>query len=172
MDGLVAQINPSLIHEVGCGEGDIISRYARDGRALLASDFSEQRIAKARESAKMKNVQIKYMVRNIYELQEQDAAPLIVCSEVLEHLESPERAVEILSRIAKPYLIISVPREPLWRMLNMLRGEYIRHLGNTPGHLQHFSKSAFLQLLSEHFEILKVLSPLPWTLVLARSKGG
>lgn len=172
MDGLVAEINPAMIHEVGCGEGDLIARYVESDRVLLASDFSKQIIAKARENAKRNKHRIKFMVKSVYTLQEEDSAPLVLCSEVLEHLESPVRAMEALSRIAKPYLIASVPREPLWRLLNMARGKYTRHLGNTPGHLQHFSKSAFVKLLNEHFEVMRVLEPLPWTLVLARVKEG
>lgn len=172
MDSLVAGLDPTRIHEVGCGEGELISRYVRPGRVLQASDFSEKIIAFARESARQKDIQIEYMVKDIYELQEGDSAPLILCSEVLEHLESPERAVQVLSEIARPYLIASVPREPLWRALNLLRGKYIRQLGNTPGHLQHFSRSAFTRLLSGRFRIIKVLNPLPWTLVLAQVKDG
>ena len=39
-----------------------------------------------------------------------------------------------------------VPREPVWRVLNVARGRYVRWLGNPPGHIQHFSRAAFLAL--------------------------
>lgn len=172
MDSLIAEVNPAMIHEVGCGEGNLILRYAQANRHLIGSDFSARIIEWARENANLQGIQMEFLVKNIYELKDEHSAPLILCSEVLEHLEFPARAVEILSRIAKPYLIASVPREPLWRILNIARGKYILHLGNTPGHLQHFSKSAFLKLLGDRFEILRVLEPLPWTLVLARVKEG
>ena len=172
MDDLVKSINPSSIHEVGCGEGDLILRYAKHDRLLLASDFSEQIIAKAQLNAKIRNIQINFMVRNIYDLQGEDPASLVLCSEVLEHLDHPAHAIENLSQIANPYLIVSVPNEPLWRILNILRGKYLSDFGNTPGHLQHFSTSGFLQILSKHFEIIKVLRPIPWTLVLASTKKG
>ena len=38
------------------------------------------------------------------------------------------------------HLLVSVPREPLWRALNVARGAYLRELGNTPGHVNHWSK--------------------------------
>jgi len=63
-----------------------------------------------------------------------------------------------------------VPREPIWRILNMARGKYWRALGNTPGHLQHWSRSGILGLLAEHFEIVEVRTPLPWTMVLCRAR--
>ena len=37
------------IHEVGCGEGEIITRYAKDGVQLMASDYSVTLIEKAQE---------------------------------------------------------------------------------------------------------------------------
>jgi hypothetical protein len=88
----------------------------------------------------------------------------VVCCEVLEHLTDPARALGVLARLAQPSLIVSVPREPLWRMLNMARGRYWRALGNTPGHLQHWSAPSFLALLEAHVEVREVRMPLPWTM--------
>ena len=68
-------------------------------------------------------------------------------AEVLEHLEDTEAAVNVLAQIATPYLVVSVPREPLWRILNLARGAYLKDLGNTPGHVQHWSTASFLRLL-------------------------
>ncbi len=45
----------------------------------------------------------------------------------------------------------SVPREPLWRGLNMARGAYWGALGNTPGHLNHWSQADVRRtLLARH----------------------
>ncbi|WP_207642472.1 hypothetical protein, partial [Desulfosporosinus sp. I2] len=66
------------------------------------------------------------------------------------------------------HIILSVPREPLWRILNLARGKYIPDLGNTPGHIQHWSKKSFLRLVNRYFDVLEVKSPLPWTMVLCR----
>ena len=60
--------------------------------------------------------------------------------EVLEHVPDPERTVSEMARVAKRWVLVSVPREPLWRGLNMARGAYIKDLGNTPGHINHWSK--------------------------------
>ena len=56
----------------------------------------------------------------------------------------PERALAEMARVARGYLLVSVPREPLWRALNIARGAYVRDLGNTPGHLNHWSRRAFV----------------------------
>ena len=67
-------------------------------------------------------------------------------------------------------MIISVPREPIWRFLNLLRGKYIKDLGNTPGHLQHWSSDKFVDLVSNYFEIIEVKKPFPWTMLLCKAK--
>jgi hypothetical protein len=88
--------------------------------------------------------------------------------EVLEHLPDPEHTVGEMARCAASHLLVSVPREPLWRMLNMARGAYWSALGNTPGHLNHWSKRSFVELLSRHGEVAEVRSPFPWTMLLVR----
>jgi 2-polyprenyl-3-methyl-5-hydroxy-6-metoxy-1,4-benzoquinol methylase len=168
LDSMVYTIDPLQIHEVGCGEGYLISRYDDGKRILLGSDQSDQIINKARGLTE--NKQIQYKTASIYDLQENDSAPLIICCEVLEHLEFPERALDILSRLANPYLVTSVPQEPLWRILNLLRGSYISKLGNTPGHVQHWSKTGFIKFLERRFEIIAIKTPLPWLMALCRSR--
>jgi len=93
-----------------------------------------------------------------------------VGAEVLEHLEDPRVALREIQRTAAGYVLLSVPREPVWRAMNLARFAYWRDLGNTPGHLQHWSSGAFVNLVRAFFEILEVRRPLPWTVVLAVKK--
>lgn len=94
---------------------------------------------------------------------------LIFLLEVMEHLQSPNDALAELKRVGKKYVIIGVPREPIWRILNMLRLKYWSSLGNTPGHIQHWSKTSLLKFLkSRGFEVVAVENPLPWSIVLVR----
>lgn len=168
LDELVEAVDPDSIHEVGCGEGFIISRFVRNGRTLTGSDFSSKTIEEARRNGPHPSITLK--VASIYALAAEDSASLVLCCEVLEHLESPAEALANLAAIADPYLIASVPREPIWRVLNALRGSYLGSLGNTPGHLQHWSKRGFLDLLRTRFEVLAVKAPLPWTMALCRKR--
>ena len=87
---------------------------------------------------------------------------------MLEHLEDPEAALATLAGLARPWLIASVPREPLWRGLNMARRKYLSRRGNTPGHLNHWSKSGFERFLESRFEVEMLRSPTPWTMALCR----
>jgi hypothetical protein len=89
---------------------------------------------------------------------------------VLEHLEDPDRALEVLAGLAKPWLIASVPREPLWRGLNLARLSYVGQFGNTPGHLNHWSRRGFVRFLTSSFEVIELRSPTPWTMALCHNR--
>ena len=83
-----------------------------------------------------------------------------------------DTAARIFADLADPQTINHAKdgkwREPLWRALNVLRGAYVRELGNTPGHLNHWSKRSFVELLSRHGEVVEVRAPFPWTMLLVR----
>jgi SAM-dependent methyltransferase len=169
LDELVERTGVREAHEVGCGEGELSMRLARDGLRVRGTDAFAEVIAEARRRAKADALEIDYEAIPVEELDPgRDAAELIVCCEVLEHLTDPVAALERLAALARPWLIVSVPREPLWRVLNMARFKYLGELGNTPGHLGHWSKRGFLELLRRRFELVEVRSPLPWTMALCR----
>jgi len=92
-----------------------------------------------------------------------------VCIEVLEHVPDPEHTLSEMARCGESRLLVSVPREPLWRMLNMARGAYWGQLGNTPGHLNHWSKRSFVKLLSGYGHVVETRSPFPWTMLLVQT---
>jgi ubiquinone/menaquinone biosynthesis C-methylase UbiE len=96
------------------------------------------------------------------------AFDLVLALEVLEHLTDPRAALAEIARVANDVVVISVPWEPVWRAGNLLRGRYITDLGNTPGHLQHFTRRKLLRAIGEHFDVEAVRRPLPWTFVRAR----
>ena len=173
---LVDVCDANRVHEVGCGEGELSIYLAGLGKTVRASDFSVKIIDRARQRARHAVItppgSVAFHTADIYQLDPKtDSASLIVCCEVLEHLEQPQAALENLARLARPYLITSVPREPIWRMLNIARGRYLSALGNTPGHIQGWTRSGFIELLNEHFEVVAIRSPLPWTMALCRSRG-
>jgi 2-polyprenyl-3-methyl-5-hydroxy-6-metoxy-1,4-benzoquinol methylase len=158
-------------HEVGCGEGFLSTMLAQGGLVVRGSDISAAAVATARQRAAALGLPLAFRVADLHDLRpEEDGAELVVCCEVLEHLVDPARALALLARLAQPHLIVSVPREPLWRMLNMARGRYWAALGNTPGHLQHWSARGFLALLEDHVEVREVRTPLPWTMALCRGR--
>lgn len=167
---LVTKAEPVDIHEIGCGEGHWVLKWNKIGMNVRGSDFSKHVIELANENAKKHGISASlFEQKSIYDLEKgKDSADLIVCCEVLEHLEDPDEALKILQFIVGRHLIVSVPREPLWCALNLVRGKYIRSWGNTPGHIQHWSKGSFIKLISKYFDIIEITSPLPWTMLLCK----
>jgi ubiquinone/menaquinone biosynthesis C-methylase UbiE len=172
LNELVSIANPASIHEVGCGEGYWSLKWLEKGIETIGSDFSSTVINMAKKNAEERNLKTEnFIVRDIYNLDPiSDTANLVVCCQVLEHLENPIKALEALSSIAKPYVIICVPNEPLWSVLNMARGKYWSDWGNTPGHIQKWSKDELIHLVSRYFEIQNTNTPLPWTMILCKNK--
>ncbi|MFZ2752441.1 MAG: class I SAM-dependent methyltransferase [Lysobacteraceae bacterium] len=170
LTALVARAAPVSIHEVGCGEGYWVLSWNQEGYAARGTDFSTRVIDMARENSGDQTASRSvFAVRSIYDLRAgEDRADLVVCCEVLEHLERPDDGLKALQSIVDGHLILSVPREPLWRALNLARGKYVTALGNTPGHIQHWSTKGFIDLVSNYFEVIEVRSPLPWTMLLCR----
>ena len=164
---LGAKTSASRVHEVGCGEGYISARFAGAGYEVLGTDPSKKTLEVAQKI--VVDGKVRFELADIGDLETQEhGAPLVLCCEVLEHLEDPGGALQKLGELAQPFVILSVPSEPLWRMLNFISGRYLFALGNTPGHLQHWSPRGFVGLIEQHFEILEIRTPLPWTVVLAR----
>jgi 2-polyprenyl-3-methyl-5-hydroxy-6-metoxy-1,4-benzoquinol methylase len=168
---LVQRSGARQVHEVGCGEGFLARHLAAEGHAVRGSDLSPATIAQARRRSLGITPPIAFQVADLYRLEpDRDAAELVLCCEVLEHLPDIPRALGVLGELARPHLIASVPREPLWRILNVARGRYWSELGNTPGHLQHWSARGFVALLARRFEVVEVRNPLPWTMALCRAR--
>lgn len=168
---LARKTGVASVHEVGCGEGQLCGMFAQAGMNVRGCDISRASLDVAESEARRIGLDIKFRQASVYELDPNvDADELVVCCEVLEHLEDPEHALRVLSGLARPYLILSVPREPLWRILNMARGKYLRALGNTPDHIQHWSTRQFVSLVERYIDVIVVKTPLPWTILLCKRK--
>jgi ubiquinone/menaquinone biosynthesis C-methylase UbiE len=170
MSELIAKADPATLHEIGCGEGFWVFRWNERGIKARGSDISARVIEIARSEAVIKGMLPQlFQVRNIYQLDTGlDSADLVVCSEVLEHLEKPEEGLRAMQRVVNKYLILSVPWEPVWRLLNLARGRYIRSLGNTPGHIQHWNRKGIVSLVSKYFKVVDVRLCFPWIVILCR----
>lgn len=162
----------STICEVGCGEGELLKivRSVFPTAILSASDLSEAEIVKAQQNCK--SITVNYSVQNAEYLPDfgDSLFDLVVCCEVLEHLPNPLLGLSQLLRISKKYVLVSVPNEPIWRILNMTRGKYISSFGNTPGHLNHWNMIQFPKFLQTYpgASIIKQKYPFPWQMVLLK----
>jgi 2-polyprenyl-3-methyl-5-hydroxy-6-metoxy-1,4-benzoquinol methylase len=167
LDALWTQAAPDSILDVGCGEGVLTAQWAdRLGdRRIVGIDLDDPKLRA--EWEKRRRANLEYRVEDATHLSFADGEfDMATAIEVLEHVPDPERTVSEMARVAKRWVLVSVPREPLWRGLNMARGAYLKDLGNTPGHVNHWSKRSFVSMLSRHGTVEEVRSPFPWTMCL------
>ncbi len=168
-DELWVAAAPTSVIDVGCGEGVLTEQWADrlgDGR-IVGIDLDDPKLRA--EWARRQRPNLEYQAGDAAALPfDDDEFDLAAAIEVLEHVEDPEAMLAEMSRVARRHLLVSVPREPIWRILNLARGAYIRDLGNTPGHLNHWSRNGIVSLLSRYGAVEQVRTPLPWTMALVR----
>jgi len=158
---------PSSVVDVGCGEGVLTSEWAErlgTGR-IVGVDLDDPKLRSDWHSRQRPNLE--YRVEDATSLSfREDEFDMATAIETLEHVPEPEATLAEMARVARRHILVSVPREPMWRMLNLARGAYVRDLGNTPGHVNHWSKVSFHSLLTRYGTVREVRMPFPWTMVL------
>lgn len=156
--------------DVGCGEGFVIRNLSQQRPDLsLAGLDAEPEVLKI---AVFQNPQARFFLADGRRLPVRDARfDLVLCNEVLEHLPDPRRALQELARVSKEHVILSVPREPHYRIANMLIGANWERWGDDADHRQRWTRSQFKIFAQEHFDVLQVRTPFPWLMLLCKKRS-
>jgi SAM-dependent methyltransferase len=165
LDDMLAGLAPRRILEIGVGEGHVMSRVRErfPGVPLVGVDLPDDAL-----SDEWKEQGLPCMFGDATTLPfPDDSFDLVLAIEVLEHVPGPEAALGELARVCSGAFIASVPFEPVWRAGNMLRRRYLRDLGNTPGHVNHWTRWGFQKFVETKFHVQQTRSPLPWTMTRA-----
>ncbi|HEY2371487.1 MAG TPA: class I SAM-dependent methyltransferase [Gaiellaceae bacterium] len=173
LDRQTSRLAPASLLDVGCGEGIVTERFARllPTTQILGIDADTATLQGEWEERQRDN--LSFQTGSAYELPFEDNAFELACAiEVLEHLERPRDALAEMARVASRALLVSVPREPQWRISHFLAGRDIAQLGNTPGHINHWSKAGFGRLVADYGDVTELRSPFPWTLAVAVGPSG
>ncbi|MGH2892771.1 MAG: class I SAM-dependent methyltransferase [Solirubrobacteraceae bacterium] len=175
LDELFAVAAPATILDVGCGEGVLTEHWADRAdpappTRIVGIDLEDAKLAAEWAGRQRPNLTFAAMEVERLEFAD-DEFELVAATEVLEHVAQPELALAEMARVAARHLLVSVPHEPLWRALNVARGAYLRQLGNTPGHLNHWTRRSFVSLLGRYGEVVEVRAPFPWTMLLVRVRA-
>jgi len=164
---ILSKMKIDSVADIGCGEGFGLKNLADNkiGNNYIGLDFSK----KALKLAKKINPEFGYIHGSIYKTPfKNNEFDLVICSEVLEHLDDPEAAIIELKRISKRYVLISVPYEPWFRIMNFIRGKYLKTWGNHPEHINWWGKTSLRNLLSRHLKIKKHIISIPWQVALCQ----
>ena len=165
LDSLAALAPADSVLDAGCGEGVVLSRFSdQAARRMIGLDLDPARLRLTRSRLPGQAL----VVGDLHNLPFSSAAfDLVLALEVFEHIGDPEQALREVFRVSRHYLLASVPNEPWWRIGNMLRFKYLRHFGNTPEHIQHWSARGFRAFLSRAFSVDALKTPFLWTFGLA-----
>ena len=128
LDRALPDTHPRRILEVGVGEGEVTARIAQrwPTATLVGLDLPDDELASHWEGRSFAP-----LFGDIGRLPFRDREfDLVLAIEVLEHVPFPELALAELARVTTGDVVVSVPREPIWRAANLARGKYLTDLGN------------------------------------------
>ena len=141
MLSLVNLQEKEFVLDIGCGVGFLTRQYANLARGRVTGiDLSPESINKAKNKAVEDGLDnIEFAIMDAEELHfKNDAFDCIICSELLEHLLDPLKALKEMNRVVKPQgqIVITTPnawRVVPWRMvLGVLGHRYERQLYDQP----------------------------------------
>ncbi|MBI5122794.1 class I SAM-dependent methyltransferase [Candidatus Roizmanbacteria bacterium] len=164
--GELKDLKPESILDTGCGEGFTLAKLkkAKIGKKLEGIEYMDEAI----QIGKKINPEILIKKGDIYKLPYIDNSfDLVLCTEVLEHLEDPGKALKELKRVAKKYVVLTVPNEPLFTIQRVFRGKNILGFGAHPEHIQHWSSRKFKEFVTQQLKVINKKTPLPWTMIIA-----
>jgi ubiquinone/menaquinone biosynthesis C-methylase UbiE len=165
LDRMLAALEPDVVVEIGAGEGRVTERLVErfPKATVVGLDLPDTDLADEWDG-----IDVPMFFGDATRMPFVDKSiDLVVGLEVLEHVPQPERALADIARVCRGTAILSVPREPIWRVGNMARGRYLKDWGNTPGHVNHWSARAFERFVGEHLVVAHTAHPLPWTMIRA-----
>jgi ubiquinone/menaquinone biosynthesis C-methylase UbiE len=175
----LASAAPHSVLDVGCASGELAERLFWDH--LSANHALNKMVQYQGIDCDPKQIDIakthfshngSFRAASVYAIPFPDASfDMVLACEVLEHLDVPSNALDEIARVSREWTLVSVPWEPIWRICNCARGAYLHEMGNTPGHIQHFTRRSIRKLSEVHFEIVEELHPFPWTILLLRKRG-
>jgi ubiquinone/menaquinone biosynthesis C-methylase UbiE len=143
--------------DVGCEWGYQVRKMARKGLKATGVDISMTKVRKAQSIANQLKIDCTFQVQDAENLEFEDASfDWVLCTETLEHLLQDQRAAQELIRVAKKFIIISVPQKSVfWRLINRFAPVYGFDRGGA-GHLRDYTVESLLNLFQGTVEILSV----------------
>ena len=157
----VSGFHPRKIVDLGCGEG-IVAEVLLGALGQLKYVGYDKNPVATREAAR-RNPSAIFQCADILDLDPTpDFADVILCLEVIEHVEDTDRLLGHIARLRAHCLIVSVPWEPFFRMGNLCRGRYLRRVGNHPEHVHGFGPASLRPALCRHFPEVRIERSFPW----------
>ena len=165
---LSKETNAESIFEAGCGEGfssrEIISAGSTP---FIGLDINLESILQAQKRCPNGT----FLQGDIVNLPFSDSFfDLVVSLEVLEHLKDPAAGLDELCRVSRNWLILSVPNEPYFCLVNFSRGKNLKRWGNDPDHINHWNIRSFVNFVEKRCIVVMKKLSFPWIILLCKNK--
>jgi SAM-dependent methyltransferase len=166
---IVGPLRPATVLDAGCGEGETIARLdGMLGDCISAVDINPYCVERTLERHPTAEV----TEGSVKQLRFPDGSfDLVLCLEVIEHIDHPDIAVRELARVAARDVVVSVPYEPWFRIGSLLRGKYVRSFGNHPEHVNHFNRKSLAALLEPVLDVSEIRVAFPWLIAHGRVRS-
>ena len=166
----IAADGSKFILDIGCESGNIASALVSHRHRVILVDVDQEMLASTRSQTK--HFPVICLAADIYKVPFKDnSIDRVMCTEVLEHLIVPERAVREIGRILKPggKVVVSVPNDRLilWMKQQLIRMGLRQALGNLSpglamGHLHIFNKATLSTLFDKNLKVVHCFYNSPW----------
>lgn len=140
----------SSVLDVGCGYGDFL-KLINPNHQIGGTEVNKERVDYCNQVLGQNTIRLGNLDERLDF--EDNSFDTVVCSEVLEHLEDPEKALKELVRVTRKRVIITVPFD------NKIQYVLCVHCAKyTPvsGHLHTFNKENMRGIIPDNARIVKI----------------
>ena len=170
---LFEQVDPASVLDVGCGEAILTHQWAtaRPATRVVGFDLEDPVLQAEWEQRTAPNLEYRILrAQEPFPFADGEFA-LATAIEVLEHVPDPEHTVAEMARCARGgHLLVSVPREPLWRGAQhgarRVPAGSRQHARARQPLVQARLRGAARRATGE---VVETRSPFPWTMLLTRA---
>jgi SAM-dependent methyltransferase len=160
LTAVVEPLERSSVLDAGCGEGETIERL----RPLLPDDtVGIDHNPACIDYSRRRHPGVEFAVHDIRSLPyADDRFDLVLCTEVLEHLERPEDALAELTRVGRHHLVISVPHEPWFDLSNRVARLFVPSAMDPAEHVQHWTPITLRRFLEPWGNSVEIRAAASW----------
>lgn len=156
----IKHIQPGNILEIGIGKGDLALKISDFNfiESYTGIDISEEGISIAQK--RIKNSKFSFLVGDCTDLPLQGKYDLIIFSEVIEHIEEKQKALNEIFRVLKPggYLLLTTPNPDSVSY-------FLPKLGRRLKHRENYGSNQIINKLINKSRLIKSLKQAGFTLI-------
>jgi len=163
----IGKVSREKVLEFGCGEGMLLQELKNRNiyfKSLLGIDIRDDALMQASALHPEYLFEKKDIMKWDYQSNSFD---LIIVSEVLEHLQNPDQVLERLIELSRKDILLTIPWEPWFRLMNLLRGRDILRFGNHPEHVNQWGFRDFVRFVNKYAIVKDAKISFPFIIVMA-----